>query len=162
MKEYLLSVVGTVLFASLLLSVIPEGKTNGLIKSVARIACLLCILSPMIGFILKKETLSSIFEESGIELQGEYIQYSNQRKVTETEKLLAEELNGLLSNISGVEIVWETQDVLYNGYPRNEIKIELIRIVMENSALVSEMEKIASYLRSEYGCACEFISESYA
>ena len=92
MKEYLLSVVGMVLFSSILLSIAPNGKMGELIKSIARMACILCILSPFLGLLGKSANLTSFFAESGIELQSDFIQYSNEARIAETEKILKEEL----------------------------------------------------------------------
>ena len=88
MKEYLLGVAGIVLFSSIILAILPTGKMNELIKNIARMACLLCILSPFVDLLLENEKLSSYFGESGIEIQTEFIQYSNEARVSEVETLL--------------------------------------------------------------------------
>ena len=50
MNEYVLSVIGTVLIASVLTAILPEGKTSGIIKGITRLVCVVAIVAPVVSF----------------------------------------------------------------------------------------------------------------
>ena len=152
MKEYLLSVVGIVLFSSILLSIAPNGKMGELIKSIARMACILCILSPFLGLFAKNTNLTSFFTESGIELQSDFIQYSNEARIAETEKILKEELQQIVSKISRIEIAWSVQPLDNGSFYVETLQVDLINVWTKEVLRSVEEASILDYLKTEYGC----------
>ena len=152
MKEYLLNVVGIVLFASVLLSILPSGKTNELIKSIARMACLISILSPVVQFFVGNKNLPSIFGESGIELQSRYIEYCSEERISETEKLLKNDLRQRFPAVSDVEIAWEFASIEKLGSTSEEILIKEVKVGTLKSITEEEEQKIVSHLKNNYGC----------
>ncbi len=152
MKEYLLNVVGIVLFVSVLLAILPSGKTNELIKSIARMACLITILSPIVQFFVGNKNLPSIFGESGIELQSRYIEYCSEERISETEKLLKNELRQYFPTICDVEIAWEFASVEKVGGTCEEISIKEVEISTSKRLTEEEKRAIISHLKTNYGC----------
>ena len=152
MKEYLLGVAGIVLFSSIILAILPTGKMNELIKNIARMACLLCILSPFVDLLLKNEKLSSYFGESGIEIQTEFIQYSNEERVSEAENLLKNEIHEIVPSLFDIDILWTAVSVKQDGISEEKIRIEQINMLVEKELSESEKSSIFAYLNTQYGC----------
>lgn len=152
MKEYLLGVAGIVLFSSVLLAVLPNGKMNELIKNIARMACLLCILSPFVDLFIKNEKISSYFEESGIEMQLDFIQYSNEVRVSKAENLLKSEVQNIAPAVSDLAIIWSSVALKNESTLEEKIRIDEIIIFVSEQLSSNEIASIYSHLSSEYGC----------
>ena len=60
LNDYLLCVIGTVLICSILTAIAPEGKTSAVIKGVARLTCVLAIISPVLNFLLLQKSNNSV------------------------------------------------------------------------------------------------------
>ena len=95
MNGYLLSIAGVVVLSAILSSVLPNGKTSGLIKSIMRMACILAIISPIITFfhsgslsVSGVKNSDAIFSQSVIEQERAFIHYHREMRIAETERAL--------------------------------------------------------------------------
>ena len=117
MKEYLLSIIGTVLFSAILTAILPEGKSAGLIKGIARMACTLAIVAPMLQFfqsgtlsLINLEKYDGIFSQTVIDSESAFIHYYSELRIRETENALEWELEETQGIASKVSIQWTNQD----------------------------------------------------
>ena len=152
MREYLLSVAGIVLFSSVLLGIVPGGKTAELIKSIARLACLMTILSPIVQFFVAGKNVEAIFGESGIQTQSEFIQYCRKERIAEIEKELKSELSRSFDYIIDVQVDWSLEVKTQVGYETQEVFIQLIRVVVDEKINAETKRKIEDYIWLTYGC----------
>ncbi len=148
MNGYLLSVIGTVLFAALLTAIVPEGKTSGLVKAIAKSACLLAIVAPIPSYLHsenfdKKNTDSqTIFSQTVIETDEDFIKYYSEMRIRATKQALERELKEKFSVETSVELNWT--------YELGEIKITKIIVKMKNGEENTAMwEYLTKYYCSE-------------
>ncbi len=138
MNGYLLSVVSTILLCAVLTAILPEGKTSGMIKGIAKLACLLAIVAPIPQFLQmykpRDETAGSkndenFFNESVIQTDKSFIQYYSERRVELAERALEAEIEEKFDCQTTVDIVWEyySEDALA-VYDDVEIFITKIKI----------------------------------
>ena len=153
MSEYLLSVIGVVLFSSVLLAILPSGKTSELIKAIARIACLVTILAPIVSFFVGRSDFAGIFQESGIELQASFIEYCSEERIAEAEALLKKELKDKYPQVRAVEAIYLIQEEEIGSVVAQRLYVEKIIVyISAEEASVSEAE-IKNYVTRTYGCA---------
>ena len=156
MNKYALSVVGIVLLFSILLAVLPPGKSSSAIKGVIRLVCVLAIIAPIINFFLGGEwsankIFSGGFSESVISTDQEFIEYYSETRVQETEKSLAVELNKKYSVNVEVEIDWMLEKESYKEiYQGQNIKITSIRVVGLGANTGALRESMWLYLTENY------------
>ena len=130
MNGYLLSVIGTVLFAALLTAIAPEGKTSGLIKAIAKSACLLAIIAPIPSYLHsgksdeKNSDMETIFSQTVIETDEDFIKYYSEMRIRATKQALERELKEKFFVQTDVELKWT--------YALGEIKITEIIVKTEN------------------------------
>lgn len=130
MNGYLLSVVGTVLIASVLTAIAPEGKTSGIIKAITKSVCLLAIIAPIPSYLFsensdkKNDETESFFSQTVIETDGAYIKYYSEMRIREAEQSLEAELKEKFSVQANVTLQWD--------YQENEIKITKIIVKTQN------------------------------
>ena len=86
MSGYLLSVVGIVLFTSILLAIVPTGKTSEIVKAIARLACVVTILAPIVQFFVSDGEFGTFFVESSIQTESTFIQYSSRQEWKKSKK----------------------------------------------------------------------------
>ena len=158
MSEYLLTIVGTTLFSSIIVAILPSGKTSELIKAIARTACLAVILSPIVTLFVDAKNYNGIFVESGIQLHQNFIEYSCERRIQETEGVLLKDLDGRFDGISFVAVSCESQTVDWGGYSVEEIRVTDILVETEYSFSEMEIQAVRDYLWNSYGCECSIIT----
>ena len=130
MNVYLLSVIGTVLVASILTAIAPEGKTSGIIKAIAKSACLLAIVAPIPSYLNsgnsdeKNADLQTIFSQTVIETDEDFIKYYSEMRIRATAQALEAELKEKFSVQTSVEFEWRNES--------DEIKITKIIVKTEN------------------------------
>ncbi len=154
MREYLLGIMGTVLVCSLLTTLAPEGKTSAVIKGVARLACVLVIISPVLRFFKTgelNENAEEIFTENSIQTDGTFIQYYSEKRVRETEETLKKELETEYAPVTAVAIEWTMETEQFGKYYETE-HIRVVRIVVNVPDEVSEEVRrdMSSYLTKNY------------
>ena len=140
MNEYLLGMVGTVLFASVLQAIMPNGKSSELIKSILRTACLVVILSPIVRFFVEWKEGEGIFVESGIQRNENFIQYCREQRIEEAESFIETDLENRYSLDCDVSLKWELKDVAYGKYTEKEVFVEKIEIYTQK-ALAGALEQ---------------------
>ena len=158
MSEYLLSVIGVVLFSSVLLAVLPNGKTGEMIRGIARIACVITILSPVVYFFVDAGKLDGFFKEKGIEAESAFIEYCSKERIEEAEELLKKELSEKYEGVERVELQWRDEPISYGGYTANGVKIEKIFVYLNKGITSSDQEKLIEYLFNQYGCEGQVIN----
>lgn len=130
MNVYLLSVMGTVLFCSLLTAILPDGKTTNTVKGIAKLTCLLIIISPIFNFLSvftnSDENSSVFFEKNGIVEDKEFIMYYQELQIQEATQKLESELEDKFGIVSTVCLIWES--VEDNSNVNEKIKINQIQI----------------------------------
>lgn len=152
MSGYLLSVVGIVLFTSILLAIVPTGKTSEIVKAIARLACVVTILAPIVQFFVSDGEFGTFFVESSIQTESTFIQYSSKTRVEEVEKILEEKIEVEFGVPVDVECVWhivEKQEGMYEG---QKIHIEKVFIKTKTEELSDWKKTVEAFIQKEYGC----------
>ena len=157
MSAYVLGVIGTVLLCAIFTAILPEGKTNTVIKGVTRLACVVSIVMPVLIFFQSGEwsmdaiVFSNDFTKSAIDEDGEFIQYYSEMRVREAEAALKKEIYEKFSVECDVEIVWQMQTGAY-AEQYEDRKIEITNIFIKNKEKQSEDTKKAmwEYLTKNY------------
>ena len=158
MNGYLLSIIGTVLFSSFIVAILPEGKMSGTIKGVAKMVCLLAIIAPIPQYMQKQKNLKNteevqnFFSITGIQSDVSFIQYYSEMRIKDAEQLLEREIQEKFSYQADVLL---KIDDTYSGADAIDIKIACIYLCIPNAE--SEMEaQIQMYLVEKYGCEVLF------
>ena len=157
MSAYVLSVIGTILLCAILTAVLPNGKTNTIIKGVARLACVISIVMPVLIFFqsgewsIGKTFFQDDFAETVIQTDEEFIKYYSQMRVRETQDTLKKALKSEFAVDADVEITWQTEMGEYAD-KYEEQKIKIVRIVVKNQEKQSEEVEKAMwvYLTENY------------
>ena len=157
---YLLSIIGTVLLCSILTAVIPDGKTAGIIKGVARLVCLISIIAPIPYFLGKESVFDSVGEENAknangffpqtvIQTDESFIKYYSELRIQETERLLKAELESRFDTPLQVTLCWK-----FDGEEKtiDADKIRITKIFIQPNERMREEEKLAmsEYLTKNY------------
>ena len=158
MREYLLSLIGVVLLSAILTGILPDGKASALIKSVMRMVCILSIISPILTFITSgslsvasgKNSVTN-FSETGIQLDGSFIHYYSEMRISETEKALEQELLGRFSVETSVKIAWEmVSEEVGKNTSIEVVKITQIRVEMIGRQEEDVIKRMWEYLTTSY------------
>ncbi len=154
MTGYLLSVMGTVLICSILTAIAPEGKTSAVIKGVARLACVLTIIAPVLRFFKTgklEENNGENFVENVIQTDDSFIQYYSEERVRETETALKAELEEKYCSITSLCLEWRVEKEDFGGYYSVEnIRIVRIRIDLPEDTPKEVALEMTSYLTKNY------------
>ena len=141
MREYLLSIVGIVFISGILNAILPEGKTSGIVKSTAKLCCLLVILAPVAEFVTKGGEIDKIFSdflgESVIQTDQAFINYSSGKRIDEAESLLKEEIE-LLKKLPGTKV--------FSSHEARPIK-EKAGVIRFLEQIYEKREKNGAYIR---------------
>ncbi len=157
MKEYLLSIIGIVLISSLLLSIIPEGKTASVIKGTTKMACLVVIISPIIGHFSSTvkgskygEKAGMFFQETVIEEDESFIQYYSEIRIRLAESAIETELFEQYQIKSEVILCWEVFELQSGSYEENIVKICSITVQSKDIMEEDMKKKVCEYLENKY------------
>lgn len=151
MSAYLLKIVGIVLISSVLTAILPNGKTSGVIKGVAKLLCLVVIVSPIMQALRvfhsnEKDGQENYFSQSVIKTDESFIQYYSETRILETEQALQKELNRQFNVESRVALEWESM--------QNEgiVKLKITKIHVQITAEIDDAKKeeIRAYLEKTY------------
>ena len=147
MNGYLLSVIGIVLLSSLLNSILPDGKTRGLIQGITRLACVLAIVSPIFTYlqsgafsVFEGKKTSAFFSESVIQSEEAFIEYYSELRVSETESALQAEI---LEK-------YGVKTILSLSYERKNGKIKILQIQVKMGTDTGKKGLICQYLKTNY------------
>lgn len=158
MNGYLLSVIGTILLSAILTAIVPEGKTSATIKGIAKLACLLVIISPILKYLQTGDTESSdenseiFFSETVIRTDEDFIKYYSEMRIRFTEEDIETELAEEFSVACDVTLEWsyETDE---NGTEICETdKIRITKMLVRTENVLKEEEKTPmwDYLTKNY------------
>lgn len=158
MNGYLLSIIGTVLLCAILTAIAPQGKTSGAIKGVAKLACVLVIVSPVLRFFKtgeiggnSTENSPTFFPQTGIETDEAFIQYYSEMRVRETERALQEEILERYAVEAQVTLLWERERETVGQYYQTErIKINEIRVKCAQEPSKELRESMREYMAGNY------------
>lgn len=166
MSAYLLSVVGTVLISAVITALIPEGKTATLIRSIAKLACTVAILAPILNFFKTgdldeggelSQTTTKNFSKISIQTDEEFIQYYCEMRVRETERALERELAKAYGVSVAVTLLWELKaEKVYSLYDGQEIFINAVKILTQQEISAENQAKIREKCKKDYGCEVRF------
>ena len=156
MNAYVLSVIGTILLSAIITAILPDGKTNSVIKGVSRLACVIAIVMPILTFFQSGDwSVGEIFKEDFskivIQTDEEFIQYYSEMRVRETQESLQNELLNEFSVKSKVEIAWDMENGEY-AERYEDYKIKITQIHVENKEKQTEEVERAMwvYLTENY------------
>ena len=143
MNGYLLSVIGTVLLSAVLTAIAPNGKTAFVIKNVAKLACLLVIVSPLLTYVQQEKKEGGLKNNSTKEVintDESFIQYYSEMKVRQAEETLEKELLDKFSLSCNLAFSWELL--------KDEIFIR--KITVFSPVTTEEKEILYEYLTKNY------------
>lgn len=153
MNAYVLSVIGTVVFSTILTCIIPEGKTASLIKGIAKTACVAVIVAPILQFFhtgdiptFFYQNVQEIFSQSGIETNSEFIQYYSETRLKEAQEKLQRELFEKYAIEAKVtlEWIWKEKD------GKEEMYIVKIKVSDMEDQTDEKKNEIREYLSKNY------------
>ena len=148
MNGYLLSVIGTVLVSSVLVAIIPEGKTSKVVQGIAKCVCLLAIVAPIPNLLksLKSDEKGSdsqtIFSQTVIETDEDFINYYSEMRIRAATEDLQTEMQEKFSIDVRITLTWE--------YESEEIRITAITVQTENQLKEEEKTAMWEYLTKNY------------
>lgn len=148
MNGYLLSVIGTVLVSSVLVAIIPEGKTSKVVQGIAKCVCLLAIVAPIPNLLksLKSDEKGSdsqtIFSQTVIETDEDFINYYSEMRIRAATEDLQAEMQEKFSIDVRITLTWE--------YESEEIRITAITVQTENQLKEEEKTAMWEYLTKNY------------
>ena len=158
MNGYLLSIMGTVIFSSVVTAILPEGKTAGLIKAIARMVCVLAIVAPVITFfsvgsfsLASDKNSQTIFSQSVIDGDREFIQYYSEMRISHAQEALSKELLEKYGVETVVGLEWElVEEEALKKYSIERIKITRILVNTEGKASEEMKGEMSEYLTKNY------------
>jgi hypothetical protein len=160
LSGYLLSIIGIVTFSAVLSVILPDGKTNKLIKGIAKICTLSVLLAPVLSFFrsgsegdgeIKISTFSSQFV---IETDTAFIDYCSMKRIGNAETQLEKELFEVFSVETQITLIWEYAAAETAG---TEIKITKAVIGAEEEIDGELAAKMKTHIAENYGCEVEFV-----
>ena len=163
MNGYLLAVIGTVLVCSILTSIIPEGKTAGTIKGIAKLACLLVIIAPIPRFLQSFDFFDNLrgeeivnkpenFEETVITTDSQFIEYYCEMRIRNAQTALATEIYEKYAVKASVTLSWRYENIDDEETEAFEEKIRItqMRVALEKPISQEEEKTMWEYLTKHY------------
>ena len=155
MSEYLLCMIGTVLLSAILIAILPNGKTTGLIRAITRLVCVLAIISPILHFFQTGEMINDKkntenFSQTSIETDNEFIKYYSEKRIQQTQIAVAEELLEKYDAQTDVVFDWEYQTIAGGMYTENAICVTKINVRCSNQIEEEVKQKMWEYLTTNY------------
>ncbi|MBQ9792612.1 MAG: hypothetical protein IJW32_02560 [Clostridia bacterium] len=156
-SSWILSITGIIIVTLLVEIILPNGKTNKLIKSIIAIFSIFVIISPLNKFDISSLNPTSIFQ-SEIQLDSNFIDNRNKEKVIAYEGLIKDSLlqNGyknikisLKAAFDGEKLIFENafvdlRDLVLLGNTLNINKYTNIIAIIKKVITIEE-EKIVFY-----------------
>ena len=142
-SAWALSIVGICLLSVVIDLMLPSGKTNASIKKVVSYAIILVVLLPIPNILNGNIKAESLFDNSIIELQDNYIYNLNQSKLDSIKNKIENELNsmGLLGvSVSISANIFEDDMEIY------AIFVDLYNFVITEDASNINIKKIVKDL----------------
>ena len=157
MSGYVIGVVGTVIISSILMMIVPEGKSTSIIKGMTKLACLVVLIAPIPKLLGDEnffdvfrgesvENVGGFFENSGLNADETFIEYYCKLRVVETQTALEKEIYTQFQVSADVQISWEfAGETDVDG-------IKITKITVKSKATVEEevQRKMCAYLTDSY------------
>lgn len=134
MNNWLSSIAIIVLFSSIIIMILPEGKTSFLIKSILSIVVSLSIVSPIKSFLTGDFNANS-FPQNDVMLQEEYLFYVSNIKI----ESYKDNINNLLNDIG---VTSSTINFEYKIDDFYLLTIDKVDINLKNAVINSDLERI--------------------
>lgn len=156
-EGYLLCIVGTTLLCSILTAILPEGKTNAFVKGVARLICLIAIVSPLPKFLQKEELFDFFLSDSQENTQQElgetviqtdenFIHYVSELRVKATESMLEQQVENVFQVECAIQLACTISPTDASLLP-DKIYLQFASDVEEE-----QVHLVVEYLRKQYLC----------
>ena len=153
MSAYLLGVVGTVLFASMLILIMPDGKTSSVVKASVRLACLVVIVSPILIFFQTGRLFDLNFTNVSIETDADFIEYCSKINVEQAEKSLKKCLEDEFDINCDVVLIWKPTQVYEDKY--EILKIRIVKAEIYGDFANMQATKVQEYVKKNFFCEVE-------
>lgn len=134
---WILSILGIVVIGTLVDLVLPSGKMNGYIKSVFAAITVLIIVLPLPNLLKNNFRPDSFIFGKEVELQENYIEYSNNIQVKAIERGLKEALAADGITLGTVEIECD--------FSATVAKVEKVKVNFGQVVIVGQSEHINKY-----------------
>lgn len=154
MNGYLLGIIGTVIFSSVLTAILPEGKTSGVVKGVTKLACVITIVSPVLHFFKTWDIGEGGFEEnfskSVIQTDEAFIQYYSETRIREAENALEKELEKDFGVTAEIDMDWTMDTETVVGSSMDVVKIHRIQVKTDGKQNEEVVKSVWEYLTNNY------------
>ncbi len=137
MKEWVLSVIATVLNVALLSLILPSGRTSKVIKSVLNIIVILVIIQPLLVLDVNNFTVNNLFDSEDFSYQYDYLEYVENVKIDS----YGEEIVNILSDL-GIKIEKSELYIITDGEADGFPTVKKIVINLENAVINTDTEHI--------------------
>ena len=155
MSGYLISIIGTVLVCAVLTAILPSGKTAGVIKGIAKLACVIAIISPIPQFLgewgvrdKKNEKNTEKISQSVIQTDESFIKYYCEARISNAEDALNKEILEKFSLAVTSDISWEFADGVCDV---DSIIITKIAIKTDENTSKERKNAVKTYIVDNYG-----------
>ncbi len=148
MKEWLLSVCAVTIVTSLSVFILPEGKIGIYIKSIFSFITVLVIIAPLSN-LSNLDFDFNLNNQNNIQVQTEYLNYFNNKRNEENEKLCEKALEEAHLNFESVKFIYDTTD----DYQYCVKKIEIIlskSVIKEDETHIDIIEDIKNKLSMKF------------
>lgn len=134
MKEWITSIIASVIISSILSLILPEGKMGKYIKGIFSLFIILIIIKPIFAIENNDFSYEDIFDEN-VSIQTDYLEYISNKRLdyikVECENLMKE--NGIINAELSIN---------YNLDEYNYITINKIEINLQNAVIMSDKANI--------------------
>ena len=144
LSGYLLSIIGVVLFCSVLTVVLPQGKTGKIVGAMARLACIITILAPLPAYF--NGNTDGFFQKTSIEMDEDFIKYCSELRIEEAQKNLENSLREKYDENVSVLFYWGWEDC------EEGENIKVYQISVSSDCLTEEDKAtISRDIKEDYG-----------
>lgn len=145
LSSWVLSIAGICLLSVIIDLVLPDGKTNGIIKNVFSYAIVLVVILPIPNLFKGNINLSDVFSEIEFEVQDTYIYNVNQAKLDSWTKSIETSLNN--KGIYGA-VVSISANIFETNMEINAVYVDLYNVVIsdKNSNINIQTEVVSVVL----------------
>ncbi len=151
MSGYLISIIGTVLVCAVLTALLPNGKTAGVIKGIAKLACVISIIAPIPQFISDfgdDEKNNEKITQTVIQTDKSFIQYYCEMRIDNAKQSLENEIYDKFSIVVSCDIFWQFENA--DNSDVDEVKITKIAVKTLENTSISSKNEIKEYVMQNY------------
>lgn len=154
MSEYLLTIIGTVLLSAIITAILPDGKTANTVKGVAKLVCVLAIVTPALGYlktanISDSENPRNFFSETGIQADQDFIKYYCAMRVRNAETQIEEEMLDKFDVKCKATLTWTANEKSASSV-ETSIAVTKISIEIKNDTDEEDVLAMWEYLTKNY------------